>query len=121
MNYVERTSHTLGRSIFHAMGMYQNSLERRQMVLARFVDIGTELFAMAATCARSKMLTEKDPKNPHPQHLANHFCKEARRRIEASFAAISDNDDKQANKIAKAMMAGDYKWMEDGIMRTYED
>ena len=121
MNYVERTSHTLGRSIFHAMGMYQNSLERRQMVLARFVDIGTELFAMAATCARSKMLSEKDPKNPHFQHLANHFCKEARRRVEASFAAISDNDDRQANKIAKCMMAGDYKWMEDGIMRTYED
>lgn len=121
MNYVERTSHILGRSIFHAMGMYQNSLERRQMVLARFVDIGTELFAMAATCARSKMLSEKDPKNPHYQHLANHFCKESRRRVEASFAAISDNDDRQANKIAKCMMAGDYKWMEDGIMRVYED
>ncbi len=121
MNYVERTAHTLGRSIFHAMGMYQNSLERRQLILARFVDIGTELFAMAATCARAKMLTEKDPKNPHPTHLANFFCKEARRRVEASFAAISDNDDRQGNKIAKAMMAGEYKWMEDGIIKTYED
>ncbi|HLP39957.1 MAG TPA: acyl-CoA dehydrogenase family protein [Fibrobacteria bacterium] len=121
MNYVERTAHTLGRSIFHAMGMYQNSLERRQLVLARFVDIGTELFAMAATCAHAKLLTEKDPKNPHPQHLANFFCKEARRRVEASFAAISDNDDRQGNKIAKAMMAGEYKWMEEGIVKTYED
>jgi alkylation response protein AidB-like acyl-CoA dehydrogenase len=121
MNYVERTAHTLGRSIFHAMGMYQNSLERRQMVLARFVDIGTELFAMAATCARAKTLSEKDPGNPHYTHLANYFCKESRRRVEASFAAISDNDDRQANKIAKSMMAGEYKWMEDGIMKTYED
>lgn len=121
MNYVERTAHTLGRSIFHAMGMYQNSLERRQMILARFVDIGTELFAMAAACARAKALSEKDPKNPHYTHLANYFCKESRRRVEASFAAISDNDDRQANKIAKSMMAGEYKWMEDGIMKTYED
>jgi hypothetical protein len=120
MNYVERTAHTLGRSIFHAMGMYQNSLERRQMILARFVDIGTELFAMASTCARAKMLTEKDKSNPHPQHLANYFCKEARRRIDAAFAAISDNDDRQANKVAKCLMNGDYKWMETDIMPTYE-
>ncbi len=121
MNYVERTSHQLARSIFHAMGMYQNTLERKQAMLARMVDIGTELFAMAATCARAKMLTEKDPKNPHPVHLANFFCKESRRRIEILFAGISDNDDRQANKIAKSLMAGEYKWMENDIIRLYED
>jgi hypothetical protein len=121
MNYVERTSHHLARSIFHSMGMYQNTLERRQMILGRYVDVGTELFAMASACARAKMLTDRDPGNPHPVHLANYFCKEARRRIEALFAAQSDNDDVQANKIAKCLMAGDYKWMENDILRCYED
>jgi alkylation response protein AidB-like acyl-CoA dehydrogenase len=121
MNYVERTSHQLARSIFHAMGMYQNTLERKQVLLSRFVDIGTELFAMSASCARAKMLMERDKSNPHPVHLASFFCKEARRRIDAHFAGINDNDDRQANKIAKSMMAGEYKWMEDGIMRCYED
>lgn len=121
LNYVERTAHQLARSIFHSMGMYQNTLERRQMILSRYVDIGTELFAMAATCARAKLLAEKDPQNPHPVHLANYFCKESRRRVEALFAALSDNDDVQANKIAKSLLAGELKWMETGIVRTFED
>ncbi|MBW8889627.1 MAG: DNA polymerase II, partial [Fibrobacteres bacterium] len=101
-------------------GMYQNTLERKQALLGRFVDIGTELFAMASTCALAKLRTEQDPKNPHYVHLASFFCKEARRRIDAAFAAVSDNDDRQANKIAKCMMNGDYKWMEEGIMKCYE-
>ena len=42
-------------------------------------------------------------------------------RIDAAFAGVSDNDDRQANKIAKCMMNGDYKWMEEGIMKVYED
>jgi alkylation response protein AidB-like acyl-CoA dehydrogenase len=121
MNFVERTSHQLARSIFHAMGMYQNTLERKQVLLSRFVDIGTELFAMASACALAKLRTQQDPKNPHYVHLANFFCKEARRRIDAAFAGVSDNDDRQANKIAKCMMNGDYKWMEEGIMKVYED
>jgi hypothetical protein len=121
MNYVERTSHQLARSIFHSMGMYQNTLERRQMILARYVDIGTELFSMAATCSRAKMLMAKDPKNPHPEHLANYFCKEARRRIEASFSAQTDNDDVQANKIAKSFLNGEHAFMEEDIIKIYED
>ena len=120
MNFVDRTSHQLARAIFHSMGLYQNTLERKQVLLSRFVDIGTELFAMSASCARAKMLMEKDPTNPHPVHLASFFCKEARRRIDAHFAGISDNDDRQATKIAKSMMNGEYKWMEDGIMRCYD-
>jgi len=121
MNYVDRTSHQLARNIFHSMGMYQNTLERRQMILGRYVDVGTELFAMAATCARAKLLTDKEPGNPHPAHLANFFCKEAIRRIESLFAAQNDNDDSQANKIAKGLLGGDYRWMENDILKCYEN
>jgi alkylation response protein AidB-like acyl-CoA dehydrogenase len=121
MNYIERTSHRLAREIFHAMGMYQNSLERRQMILARYVEIGVELFAMSASCARAKMLTERNPGDPTPGHIANYFCKEAKRRVEALFTAQSDNDDRQANKIAKGLLNGDYKWMENDILLCYED
>ena len=121
MSFVERTSHKLARDIFISMGMYQNSLERRQMILARYVDIGIELFAMSACCARAKMLSDRDPKIEEPGHIANYFCKESKRRIESLFLAQENNDDRQANKIAKGVLNGDYKWMENDIIRVYED
>ncbi len=120
MAYVERTSHQLARSIFHAMGMYMNTLERKQVLLGRLVDIGTELFVMASTCARANLLVKRDPANIHPEHLANFFCKESRRRIEALFAALSDNDDGQAYKLAKSTLAGEHRWMEQDIIPCYD-
>jgi len=36
-------------------------LEYRQAVLFRLVDVGAELFAMAATCARAEWLRKNDP------------------------------------------------------------
>ncbi len=121
MRYVERTSHHLARSIFHAMGMYQNTLERRQMILGRFVDIGTELFAIAATCSYAQKLMEEKNPDKDPMQLANFFSKQSRRRIEQLFADVSDNDDSQANKIAKDFLNGQYKWMEQDIIRCIED
>ena len=49
--YVQRTSHRLARSLVHAMGRYGPTLDRRQIVLGHLMDIGTELFAMSATCS----------------------------------------------------------------------
>src|SRR3990170_6429148 len=62
MRYLERTTRHLGRSIFHAMVRYGPKLERRQAVLFRAVDIGSELFAMSAACVRAQMLREKGQK-----------------------------------------------------------
>jgi len=121
MKYVERTSHQLARTIFHAMGMYQNTLERRQIMLSRFVDIGTELFAISATCSYANNMIKKVPDVIEPIHLANYFCKQSRRRVEQHFADVSDNDDRQANKIAKDVLKGKYKWLEEGIIRCVED
>ena len=55
-----RRAHTrkLGRAIFHAMVRLGPKLERRQLVLFRAVDIGAELFAMAAACVRARMLAQ---------------------------------------------------------------
>src|SRR5687767_5963882 len=62
LRYVERHARKLARNLFHAMVRYGPKLERKQMVLFRGVDIGAELFAMAATCVRAKA----DARGGHP-------------------------------------------------------
>src|SRR5213075_1524628 len=83
MGYIERNSRHLSRSIFHAMMRFQAKLERKQMVLFRIVDIGTDLFAMAATISYATMLAKKGEKNAID--LADVFCRDARMRIDANF------------------------------------
>jgi len=51
------------------------------MVLFRAVDIGAELYAMAATISRAKMLEGQG--NAEAMELADLFCREARERVEA--------------------------------------
>ncbi|HEY2437634.1 MAG TPA: acyl-CoA dehydrogenase family protein, partial [Solirubrobacteraceae bacterium] len=51
LRYAERHARKLARSIFYGMTRWQAKLEYRQRFLGRLVDIGAELFAMAAAAA----------------------------------------------------------------------
>src|SRR6476620_12255723 len=59
LRYAERHSRKLGRALFHAMVRLGPKLERRQLVLFRAVDIGAELFAMAAACVKANALAKQ--------------------------------------------------------------
>lgn len=110
MGYVERTSRHLARSIFHAMMRYQARLEKKEQTLARIVDIGTDLFAMAATISYAMSLAKKGEKNAI--QLADHFCREARLRIEENFDRLFDNHDEFSYKTAQAFLEGEYDWLQ---------
>src|SRR5258706_581452 len=56
LRYASRTSHRLARRLFHAMARFGPKLEREQVLLGRFVEIGTELYAIATTCSRAQSL-----------------------------------------------------------------
>ncbi len=117
-SYVETTSHRLARTIFHYMGIYQDRLEHKQMLLGRLMEIGTELFAISTTCsyaAHKMSLTEGDET---PKYLADVFSLESKRKIERLFDEISDNDDTKAVKLAQSVLDGDITWLEDGISTT---
>ena len=115
MGYVERQSRHLSRSIFHAMMRFQAKLERKQMVLFRIVDIGTDLFAMSATISYATMLAKKGQTNA--LELADLFCREARTRIDQNFRTLFDNHDELAYKVVQKMMKGEYEWLEGHLVQ----
>jgi hypothetical protein len=100
----------MARSMFHHMGMYRDKLERRQLILGRLMDIGTDLFAMAATCSYARHLG-----TDAAERLADHFCREAIRRIESAYRELAANHDPVTNQVGKSVLAGDMRWLEEGV------
>ena len=73
---------------------HQAKLEYRQAWLGRIVDIGAELFAMAAAVAYADNLGREQPeRRAEAQQLAELFCTQAKRRADALFRALWHNDD----------------------------
>jgi hypothetical protein len=113
VRFVDRMSRKLARKTFHAMVRFGPKLEQRQMVLFRLVDVGSELFAMAAACARAEQLRRAG--QPEAVELADVFCAGARRRVKEAFARVFDNDDVQHYGVAKDVLAGKHRWLERGL------
>jgi alkylation response protein AidB-like acyl-CoA dehydrogenase len=119
LRYVRRTTRKLSRRLFHAMVRFGPKLEKQQVLLGRFVDVGTELFAMAATCSRAESLMARGAnpdQNADVLRLADYFCREARLRIEASFRGLARNNDSRAYKLAQSILKKDVPVLEDGIL-----
>lgn len=117
LRFVNLQSRKLARSLFHAMGRHQATLERKQAQLGRFVEIGSELFAMAAAVARADRLHSLDPeKYSGVIELADIFCRHSKRRVKSTFRAISSNDDAATYKFAQRVVEGEYEWLEEGAV-----
>jgi hypothetical protein len=117
IRFIEKKSHQLARELFHAMAVYQQGLEKRQQILFRFVNIGSDLFAMAAACSRAAYLTQKNPADQSPEELADLFCREAALRVKREFRAQRENDDKMIYKMGRNMLEGKYRWLETDIVK----
>lgn len=114
--FIEQTAPRLARNIVFYMARYQKKLEHKQMILGRLMDIGTDLFVMAATCSYAIMLSKKQ-NNDSAIDLAHYFCELAERRINQNFNDLTDNEDAQTNAIAKRIVNKEFKWLEEGIIR----
>ncbi len=115
LRYVERHSRKLARQTFYGMSRWQAKLEYRQSFLGRIVDIGAELFAMAAVCSRAAMLDTAESRD-----LADAFCDQARVRVDALFDKLWKNTDDVDKKVAERVLAGDFVWLEDGVIDQSE-
>jgi len=116
MRYIDSTSRKLARTLFHQMIKFGPKLERRQMILGRLVEIGTELFAMTAACAKALALEKEAPSETGPRELADLFCREAKLRIHAYFDGVACNADVAESKVAAKVLDHGYEWVEKGIM-----
>ena len=114
--YAAKTSRLLARRLFATMAKYGPKLEREQVILGNFVDIGVELFVMASTLSYADHLTAANPADSSPQELADLFCREARVRIEDSFRAVKGNFNRSYNKVASLLMQGKLGWLAEGSM-----
>ena len=117
LRYVERASRRLARQTFYGMARWQAKLEYRQRFLARLVDIGAELFAMSAACVRAEMIRSDDPdRGPGAVRLADAFCRQARLRADALFERLWNNSDAADRTLARAVMSGEHRWLEEGVL-----
>ncbi|MBV8544533.1 MAG: acyl-CoA dehydrogenase, partial [Acidobacteria bacterium] len=117
MAFVERSSRHLSRSIFHAMMRFQAKLERKQMVLFRIVDIGTDLFAMAAAISYATMLAKKGgAEKKNAIDLADVFCREARMRIDANFHNLFTDHDDAAYRLVTHLLKGEFDWFKGQVV-----
>jgi alkylation response protein AidB-like acyl-CoA dehydrogenase len=117
LRYVERSSRKLARQTFYGMSRWQAKLEHRQGFLARIVDIGAELFAMAAACTRAEMLRVEDlAKGESAYELADAFCAQSRVRVDELFERLWRNTDDVDQGIADHVLEGAFTWLEEGII-----
>jgi len=120
VRWLERTARRLARAIFTTMMRHQAKLERRQRLLARLVDVGAELVAMAAACARARSQADGAGGRPAGVELADAFCRASRRRVDELFRALRRNDDVASWRLAQEIVAGDHAWLEEGVLDCHE-
>ncbi len=116
LRFVERAARRLARDLFHMIARYQQGLQKKQQVLGRLVDTGAELFAMTAVLSHAV-----SPRAPEgAEQLADLFCSQARRRVTSQHQAVYCNDDGKTYRLARAVLNGEYPWLGDNIVSTWD-
>ena len=105
-------SRRLARALFHDMARFGPKLEREQVLLGRFVDLATELFAISCACARAEALGTREA-----IEVADYFAHRSRLRVGELFHALHHHADRAGYRLAQRVLAGDYEWVEAGILR----
>ena len=119
VRFAERASHRLALQLFHGAVRYQTQLAFRQQLLGRLVEIGAELFAIVASCARAQQMLRNNSSDRSPFELADLFCRQSRQRVEELFRRAHQNQDRQAFQISQAFLDDQYIWLEQGIVGTH--
>lgn len=99
MRDVSKLSRKLARTLFHSMARNGPKLERRQLLLGRLVDIGSELLAMSTAAAYAHALGDDAS-----IQTARFICRRGKQRVEALFTEASKAPDADAYRLAKKLL-----------------
>lgn len=97
-------SRRLARAIFHAMARYGPKLDRQQLLLARFVNIGAELLTMSVTAARAHAHGDE-----RSLQLARYLLNRGIRHCESLFDDAAQSPDTQSYQLAQSLLEPDEK------------
>lgn len=106
----------MARGLFHQMVKFGPKLEKRQVLLARFADIGADLFAISAACAYAQKLIDEGESEGRVGPLVDDFVAQARLRIRHNFDGITRNADQSGYDLTQQVLAGEHVWAERGIL-----
>ncbi len=116
LSEVAALSRKLARTLFHQMVKFGPKLEKRQVLLGRFADIGSDLFALAAACVFAQKLLRDGEPAARVFMLMDDFHAQAVMRIRQNFDGIGRNADQHGYDLAQQVVTGDHQWVERGIV-----
>lgn len=116
LRFIDRNARRLARNVFHGMMVHQAGMQNKQAFLFRLVDIGNELFAMAASCSRTVAMQKAGHKDAaRALELTDLFCRQARRKIKRLFIDLWANDDNRKYRVALNVLKGKHQWLEKAV------
>ena len=121
LRFVAKGSRRLARSLFHAMLRHGPGLEKRQVLLARFVDFGAELYAQVAAVARAEALIAAGAPEEQVRPLVENFCDRSRTKIAEIRRGVRRNADGETYDLAQKFLAGAFPTLlEDRAANAYD-
>lgn len=94
-------SRRLARTLFHSMARYGPKLDRQQLLLARLVNTGAELLAIAVSASRAHSLGDARSLE-HARYIAERGVT----RIRRLFAEVADPADRSGYRLAQNLLQG---------------
>jgi alkylation response protein AidB-like acyl-CoA dehydrogenase len=99
MRKVSSLSRKLSRKILYSMARYGPGLEKQQLLLARLVDIATELLTISLSASRAHSLGD-----PISIETARYIANRGILRCETLFKHSQDSPDTEGYKLAQSLM-----------------
>ena len=121
LRFVAQSSHRLARSLFHAMLRYGPGLEKRQMLLWRFVDFGAELYAQVATVVHAEALLARGARREDVLPLVESFCAGSRTRIGELRRGLRRNQDQETYALAQDFLRDGFPTLLEGRVPNLYD